>query len=180
MTNNYLFHSFVEMKHHLKIISLLIFIGLIGCKDGSDKQAEQKLPEKLVDRIQLVDLEGETISLEKLKGKTIFLNYWATWCRPCLAEMPDIDKAAKILGEENFIFLAASDEEIDKIKKFITKFSYSFQFVHSKTSVFDLDIMALPTTMVIDSKGEIVFNEVGARDWSNAKELESLRTLAIK
>ena len=180
MAKNYLFHSFVEMKHHLKIISLLIFTGLIGCQNSSDKQAEQKLPEKLVDRIQLVDLEGETISLEKLKGKTIFLNYWATWCRPCLAEMPDIDKAAKILGEENFIFLAASDEEIDKIKKFTTKFSYAFQFVHSKTSVFDLDIMALPTTLVINSKGELVYNEVGARDWSNAKELESLRMLTIK
>jgi len=176
----YLFLSFERMKNQLKIISLLIFAVLIGCQNGSVKQTEQRLPEKLVDRIQLVDLTGEIISLDSLKGKTIFLNYWATWCRPCLAEMPDMDKAAKILKDESFIFLAASDEEIDKIKKFAAKFNYSFQFVHSKTSVFDLDIMALPTTMVIDSKGDIVYNEVGARDWSNAKELENLRNLAIK
>ena len=125
-------------------------------------------------------VNGEIIPLDNLKGKTIFLNYWATWCRPCLAEMPDMDKAAKILSDENFIFLAASDEEIDKIKDFAAKYDYSFQFVHSKTSVFDLDIKALPTTFIIDSKGEIVYNEVGARDWSNGKELENLRKLANK
>lgn len=155
--------------------SLLLFISLAGCQQSSNEQTKESLPEKLVDRIQLTDLDGETIYLDDLKGKTIFLNYWATWCRPCLAEMPDMDKAAKILGEENFVFLAASDEDIDKIKKFAAKVNYSFQFVHSKTSVFDLDIMALPTTMVIDSKGEIVYNEVGARDWASKKELAELR-----
>jgi peroxiredoxin len=163
------------MKKSLIIYSLLLFVSLAGCQQGSNKQAKERLPEKLIDRIQLTDLDGETISLKDLKGKTIFLNYWATWCRPCLAEMPDMDKAAKILGEENFIFLAASDEDVDKIKKFAAKFNYSFQFVHSKTSVFDLDIMALPTTMVIDSKGEIVYNEVGAKDWASEKELAELR-----
>ena len=168
------------MKKNLIIYSLLLLVSLGGCQKSSDKKAKQSLPEKLVDRIELTDLDGETISLDDLKGKTIFLNYWATWCRPCLAEMPDMDKAAKILGDENFIFLAASDEEMEKIQKFAFKNKYSFQFVHSKTSVFDLDIMALPTTMVIDSKGEIVYNEVGARDWSSKKELENLRTLAKK
>jgi len=168
------------MKNNLLLLSLLLFAGLFGCQKGSDKQEGKRLPEKLVDRIQLEDLNGEAISLDDFRGKTIFLNYWATWCRPCLAEMPDMDKAAKILGDENFIFLAASDEEMEKIQKFAFKNKYSFQFVRSKTSVFDLDIMALPTTMVIDSKGEIVYNEVGARDWSSKKELENLRKLAKK
>ena len=73
------------------------------------------------------------------------------------------------------VFLAASDEDIVKIQKFAFKNKYSFQFVHSKTSVFDLDIMALPTTIVIDSKGEIVYNEVGAKDWASKKVLDDLR-----
>ena len=166
------------MKKNLILLTLLVFASLVGCQKSEKK--DEKLPEKLVDRIQLEDLKGETITLESLKGKTIFLNYWATWCRPCLAEMPDMDKAAKILGEENFVFLAASDEDMDKIKKFVAVKDYSFQFVHSKTSVFDLDIMALPTTMIINTKGEIVYNEVGARDWANVKELEKLRELAIE
>ena len=168
------------MKSKLVILSLIFFGSLLACQSDSDKSDEQSLPQKLVDRIQLVDLNGDAIPLENLKGKTVFLNYWATWCRPCLAEMPDMDKAAKVLGSENFVFLAASDEDIEKIKQFTANFNYSFQFVHSKTSVFDLDIMALPTTMIINHRGEIVYNEVGARDWANEKELENLRSMAIK
>ena len=165
------------MKNLLIIFSLISIISLGGCQKASDAQTKEKLPEKLVDRIQLTDLDGKAISLEEFKGKTIFLNYWATWCRPCLAEMPDMDKAAKILTKENFVFLAASDEDIEKIKKFAVKNKYTFQFVHSVTSVFDLDIIALPTTMVINSKGEIIYNEVGARDWSSKRELDNLRNL---
>ncbi len=173
----------VTMKKIL-LTTTLALAGLIACQNSTKstatekEPAEEKLPAKLVDRIELVDLAGNVISLADFKGKTVFLNYWATWCRPCLAEMPDIDKAAKILSEEGFVFLAASDEDIEKIKKFVAKVDYSFKFVHSKTSVFDLDIAALPTTFVINKQGEVVYNEVGARDWASATELENLRKLA--
>jgi thiol-disulfide isomerase/thioredoxin len=163
------------MKNILFGFILLIF--LLGCKNANKSTEVQELPEKLVDRIQLVDLDGKEIPLASLKGKTVFLNYWATWCRPCLAEMPDIDKAAKLLKDENFIFLAASDEDLDKIKQFAAKSEFSFQIVQSKRSVFDLDISALPTTMIINAEGEIVYNEVGVRDWSSEKEINNLRKL---
>ena len=159
------------------LFGLILFTFLFGCKNTNTEKKAQELPEKLVDRIQLVDLDGNEIPLASLKGKTIFLNFWATWCRPCLAEMPDIDKASKLLKDENFVFLAASDESLDKIKQFAAKSEFSFQIVHSKTSVFDLDISALPTTMVINTAGEIVYNEVGARDWSSENEINNLRKL---
>ncbi len=173
------------MKKLVLAYSLAILVGIIGCQNtATDDQAEDNLkeniPEKLVDRIQLVDLDGNELLLSRFKGKTIFLNYWATWCRPCLAEMPDIDQASKILEEENYVFLAASDEDLEKIKEFVTKFDYSFQIVQLKRSVFDLDIMALPTTMIIDKNGEIIYNEVGARDWASESELDNLRKLAEK
>jgi thiol-disulfide isomerase/thioredoxin len=169
------------MKRIVYMGSLFLLISLFGgCQSKTEESEEKELPKELVERISLTDLEGKPLPLDSFKGKTIFLNYWATWCRPCLAEMPDLDKAAKILGEENFVFLAASDEDLEKVKKFAAKFDYSFQFVHSQTSVFDLDIMALPTTMIINSKGEIVYNEVGARDWASENELDNLRKLAQK
>ena len=166
------------MKQILIVIGLFLLANSFGCQNGSKGNEAQDLPEKLVDRIQLVDLDGNDIPLTNFKGKTIFLNYWATWCRPCLAEMPDIDKAAKILEKEDYVFIAASDEDLDKIKKFAAKNNYSFQIVHSKTSVFDLDITALPTTFVISKEGEIVYNEVGARDWAGENTLNKLRKLA--
>ena len=160
------------MKYFLILLGILFFNTTIYAQ-----QKNNTLP-----NVELKTLDGQIVNTSDISndGKPIVISFWATWCSPCLAEMPDMDKAAKILGDENFIFLAASDEEMEKIQKFAFKNKYSFQFVHSKTSVFDLDIMALPTTMIIDSKGEIVYNEVGARDWSSKKELENLRTLAKK
>lgn len=152
---------------------------LFNCQTSNQTETNQ-LPENLVDRIDLVDLEGKPINIENFKGKTVFLNYWATWCKPCLAEMPDMDRAANELADEDFVFLAASDENIEKIKKFAEKYEYSFRFVQSKTSVFDLELSALPTTWIINSKGELVFNEVGARKWDSEEELDNLRKLAIK
>ena len=164
--------------------TIVILFSLVACQNNSKNESTEEsattaeLPAKLVDRIRLEDLQGNEISLADFKGKTVFLNYCATWCRPCLAEMPDIDLAAKALGEEGFIFLAASDEDLEKIRKFAAKVDYSFKFVHSKTSVFDLDIGALPTTFIINKQGEIVYNEVGARDWASNTELENLRKIA--
>ncbi len=171
------------MKNLIFGCCLILGIGISGCQnstkeDDSATNEEENLPEKLVDRIKLIDLEGNNVPLESFRGKTVFLNFWATWCRPCLAEMPDIDKASKILEKENYVFLAASDEDLEKIKEFVAKFNYSFKIVQSSRSVFDLDIMALPTTMIIDKHGEIIYNEVGARDWASETELDNLRKMA--
>ena len=159
------------------ILIIAIAALFVACGTTSEQQ-DRELPEKIVDRIALTDLEGKAIDLSEYKGKTIFLNFWATWCRPCIAEMPDIDEANKILSNEDFVFLAASDESLDKINKYVDEVDYSFRFVRSETSVFDMEIMALPTTMIINSDGEIVYNEVGAREWNSETELENIRRIA--
>lgn len=166
------------MMKHILLLSGLLLLLTWGCSTGK-KQEEQKqekeLPARLEERIKLTDLDGKPLDLSQYRGKPIFLNFWATWCRPCLAEFPDIDKAAKIMSQEGFVFLAASDEDIEKIRSFAEKHSYSFRFVHLTVPVFDLEITALPTTMIIDKQGNIVYNEVGARDWGSEEMLNKLR-----
>lgn len=168
------------MPRLTKIFILLLILIITGCS-GTKKEAKQEeLPEAIVERIALTDLAGKPVDLDDFKGKVVFLNYWATWCRPCIAEMPDIDAAAKILGDEDFVFLAASDESLEKIKNYVDEVDFSFQFVKSTTSVFDMDIMALPTTMILNKQGEIIYNEVGARQWDSDSELNRLRDIASK
>jgi len=166
------------MKKTILFILNIPFI-FIACSGPSNESEQEQLPlpEKLVDRIQLVDMEGHDIDLQTYKGKTVFLNFWATWCKPCLAEMPDIDKARQLLPDSSFVFLAASDEEEDRVKKFISRYDFSFQFVRSEVSIFDLDIKALPTTMIINPDGLIVYNEVGARDWASEKQIEIFKKI---
>ncbi len=161
-------------------MKVLLFVATVFLMAGCQKQVAQKeVPDvsKLskLDRISLSDLEGNPINLKDYKGKRVFLNLWATWCKPCIAEMPDISKANDILSGEEYVFLAASDESMKKIKDFVKKYDFTFQFVKMNNSIYDLDITALPSTLIIDAKGELIFEEVGARDWDSETELDRLR-----
>ncbi len=164
------------MKKYLLPGLLLLFIWDCGTGEQQEEKNQKKeLPVRLEERIKLTDLDGKPLELSQYRGKPVFLNFWATWCRPCLAEFPDLDKAAQILSQEGFVFLAASDEEIEKIRNFADRHPYNFRFVHLDVPVFDLEITALPTTMIIDKQGNIVYNEVGARDWASEEMLNKLR-----
>ncbi len=164
------------------IITYVFLLGLLmnnGCSSSSKEVDEETSNEQAelskIDRIKLVDLDGKQINLADFKGKRVFLNLWATWCKPCIAEMPDLSEASEILSNENYVFLAASDEKLDKIKKFISKYDYHFQFVKMENSIYDLDVVALPTSFIINAKGEIVYDEVGAKNWASEEVLADLR-----
>ena len=158
--------------------ALIIF--LLGCAPKTAEQSEQGADLtslSKIEKIQLKDLDGNPIKLEEFAGKRVFLNLWATWCKPCIAEMPAIDRAAQQLLDENYVFLAASDENMDRIKRFASKNPYSFKYVQLQNSVYDLEVIALPTTLIISSEGEIVYEMVGAKEWDNDNVLEELRRL---
>ena len=72
--------------------------------------------------LALTDLSGNAVSLQDFQGKHIFLNFYATWCAPCRKEMPDLINASKKLTADDVLFIAVSDEDVGKIKRF----SYCF------------------------------------------------------
>lgn len=163
----------------MKKIAIAILLITLGCsapKDQPENGNSTEVPKPLIERIRLEDFDGNAIELSKLKGKVVFLNYWATWCKPCIKEMPSIDKARKMINDPDIVFIVASDEDLAKIKKYTSQFMFEFTFAHSTTSVFDLDIKALPTTMIIGPEGKIVFNEIGGRDWATDKNIMLIKS----
>ena len=164
----------------MRIIAILSLLFVISCGSQQSKQEEHVIDtaKPLVERIKLTDINGNEIALASLKGKTVFLNFWATWCKPCVKEMPSMDNAYKELQGDNFVFLAASDEGIERIKKFVSQVDFSFQFVQLQGDIFDLDIKALPTTFIINPDGQIVYNEIGAREWSTQDNIDMLINLS--
>jgi len=102
-----------------------------------------------------LDMNGNRINLEDYRGKTVFINLWATWCPPCRAEMPHISEMyKKVKDTENLEFLMiALDKELGKSKDFIEKKGFSFPVVHASYGLNNsLQSQSIPTTLVVNPK----------------------------
>ena len=162
------------MKWIVKI-TLFLFIGLISCKGKQNKEtATQKISGEGINKVKLADLNGNAIEMSNYLGKTVFLNFWATWCKPCLLEMPSIKSAMEILNNKDIVFLFASDETAEQIENFKNKNEYNFNYVKAR-NMEELGIMALPTTYIFDNKGNLVFNKLGYRKWDEKENIDLIK-----
>ena len=105
------------------------------------------------------------------------VNYWATWCAPCIEEMPSIKRAEEILEEFGYTFLLVSDETVDKISKFKNKWNFDFNFVKSTKSFETIGIYAMPTSYIFDENGKLVETIVGAIEWDSEEMINKLKML---
>ena len=110
--------------------------------------------------IKFKDAKGQTVSLADLKGKVIFLNVWATWCPPCLAEMPSIHRFYKQFeGDKDLVFLMVdADGDFKKAQAYMDRKRYQLP-VYTFASNIPANIFkgSLPTTVVFDKQGRISF-----------------------
>lgn len=124
----------------------------------------------------LKDLDGNTVSLRELRGKVVFLNFWATWCPPCRLEMPTMERLHVELNDQGLVILAVNYREgPEEIQAFLKQHDLTFTaLVDEKAEVFELyKAWSLPTTYLINKKGEIVGRVIGYRDW-HSKEARAL------
>ena len=167
----------------MRITLLLVLVVLSACSSKpqtSNGESSEEVILPIEKRIKLTDLEGNRVPLSAFAGKTVFVNFWASWCKPCIKEMPSISAANETLAGDDFVFLIVTDDAVDKIKKFKAKHDFSFTYYHLEIPAYELDLKALPTTMVLNKEGKVVFNEVGARDWNSDESLALLRGLKDK
>jgi len=117
----------------------------------------------------LEGLNGEKIQLKALRGKIIFLNFWATWCGPCKEEMPSMEALHQHYKENEFLFLTISVDYggPEPVRKFIEKHRYRFPVLFDPAGkTLDLfEITKIPATLIIDKKGEMIGRVIGPRNW---------------
>ena len=160
---------------------LLFTLLLVHCTPPKRAKTPAKPSnfESRLTKLNLTDMDGKAVKLEDFAGKPIFLNFWATWCGPCVSEMGSIEKASQQFKDE-IVFLAVSNEAPSLIKSYLKRNKFSFNFARMEGSYLDVYVVALPTTMLINAKGELVEEEEGFRDWNSAGSLQKLRALVGK
>ena len=128
----------------------------------------------------LTDKQGAQHQLNNYRGKVLVVNFWATWCPPCVKEMPSLENAWLQLREEGVEVLAINMAEPQEvIDEFLEKYPVDLPIL------LDLDlsvatawgVRGLPTTFVVNPQGAIVIRIVGDRAWDDADILAQLRTL---
>lgn len=127
----------------------------------------------------LISNNAETFNFKDAKGKVVFINFWATWCPPCIAEMPSMQKLYDDYNDKvEFVFV--SDEKQDVVSQFLTKNGFSFR-VYKPTTQYPeaFDISGIPRTFLIDSKGNIVIDKTGAANWNSDSVRETIDKLLL-
>lgn len=127
---------------------------------------------------QLISADGSIHNFAEERDKVIFLNFWATWCAPCLREIPDIQKLYDDYGKKVH-FLLVTEEGPEKVNLFVEKTGYTLPiYITEKADIpEEITSKSLPTTYIIDASGKIIRAETGAANWNSIgvrKLLESL------
>lgn len=146
---------------------VLLAIFLFGCNPSSLDWTE----------LEVVDMNEQPVDLSKYKGKKIFLNFWATWCGPCLAEMPAMEKARQELSGDDYVFIVVSDEPLERINAYRKAKGYQFEYLKLASSIKTAGIFSIPQTYLIDRKGEIVQAINGGVNWASTENMNLLRAI---
>ena len=115
----------------------------------------------------LIDGTNTPYNLKEAKGNVILINFWATWCPPCIAEMPSLQKLYDDYNEK-VTFLFVTNEELNDITPFLEKKQYTFE-VYRPVSNYPVafDVTSIPRTFLIDKEGHIIIDETGATNWNS-------------
>ena len=128
---------------------------------------------------KLNDSNEEVFNFEDTKGKVIIINFWATWCPPCIAEMSDFQNLFEIYQHSDKIeFLFVSQEEFKVINDFMKRKNYSVPFYRPITKFpKEFNLSSIPRTFIIDQTGQIVLDKTGVADWDGEKMKDILDVL---
>lgn len=161
------------MKNLILIISMFLLIGMGPSLPGnaagtSPLNSNNSINSKAPD-FTLKDLNGKTVSLSALRGKVVILNFWATWCPPCRAEMPSLNRLYHMFKPRGLEVVAVStDRSINDIKDFLENHRVDFPILidSDRSASKQYRVFSMPTTFLINKNGVIVEKFYGEYDWT--------------
>lgn len=138
------------------------------------------LKQSAAPEFSLATPDGTTIALAHLRGKVVFLNFWATWCPPCRTEMPSMERLHREFKDQGLAMVAVDvDESPRQVARFMEEFRLSFPALLDEDAEVAgrYGVNGLPMTVLIDRTGRILGKALGAREWASPDGRALIRSL---
>lgn len=156
----------------IKMKGALIFLGICLCMSGCGKEFESvEIYQELVQGSEAPDFtaemtDGSSFTLSEQKGKVVLLNFWATWCSPCVGEMPAFERLYEEYGDEIQILAVNSGEEKEIVDEFLQEKNYTFPIAYDEKNEISEKYPSegIPYTLIIGKDGKVEDVFVGAQD----------------
>lgn len=164
------------------VLALLLFSSLIAPAFATSERPQAPPAGSLeagrtAPDFTLKTLKGDSVSLSQFRGKVVFLNFWATWCPPCRAELPSMSRLNEVFAGRDFVMLAVNVEQ-DKgiVEDFLKVRPHDFTVLLDPEGKAQslYQVFRFPETFLIDKEGRIVERFLGARDWSAVEFLKRI------
>ncbi|OGV97629.1 MAG: hypothetical protein A3I04_03600 [Nitrospinae bacterium RIFCSPLOWO2_02_FULL_39_110] len=165
----------------LAIISLIWKSSQTGIPKEPPKTLESSIEGTPAPDFTLPDLNGTNHSLSNYKGKVVFLNIWATWCKPCKDEMPSMEKLYQKFKNRDFVMLAVSVDKDGKkaVEPFMREYGLTFPALLDPSGVTSklYKTTGVPETFIIAKNGIVIHKVIGPRDWSKEPVFEAFERI---
>lgn len=129
----------------------------------------------------LHDLDGSPVKFTKYAGKAVFLNIWATWCPPCVAEMPSIARLASdpgLQGKNIEFVCVATDDDIGAVRRYVSEKDWPMTILHADALPGVFLTEGIPATFILAPDGRVVSTTVGGQEWDGPETVASLQAVA--
>jgi peroxiredoxin len=157
------------MRTGMRLLLIVLTFFLVAAESPSPWGADELIGKKAPD-FTLKDLAGGPTSLSSMKGKTVLVNFWATWCPPCRDELPSLSRLSGLYRNKGLVVLAvATDKRPADAKSFLDRHSFTFQTLTDpdlKASRL-FRVFSMPTSFLIDRNGVVVKRYLGEEEWDS-------------
>ncbi len=130
---------------------------------------------------QLEDTKGNQVSLSALRGKVVLVNFWATWCPPCIKEMPSMERLNEVMAGDDFVMLAINTEENGRnvVPAFLEKTPHAFPILYDDQGVVQkrYGVFKFPESFIVGKDGIVAEKIIGPLDWSSSKTIAYFKSL---